>query len=173
MSDENPCFTTQRLSASEPIATRLRRRTHDWFSHALYAWCFLRAYIAVNRARHLLTCGGIKKAGESLLRPWKRLPASRLRSRATIEQVERAIVDACKWQVRETNCFPRAIAAYSLLQSIGAQPVLHIGVRAMPFAGHAWVEVQGTAIADTLTSIERATLSVLVVVPPVTPIFHQ
>lgn len=129
------------------------------------AWGFMRAYIAVIRARRLLERRGLKSAQRIMLRPWKTnsniTPDDRL-----ITCVDKAVLAACRWQTRATNCFPRAVAAYSLLRSAGARPVIHIGIRARPFAGHAWVEVDGCVVADPKTSAEqRSCLRAIISIP--------
>lgn len=129
------------------------------------AWGFLRAYIAVMRAHRLLERRGLKGAQKVMLRPWKTnsniTPDDRL-----ITWVDKAVLAACRWQTREITCFPRAVAAYSLLRSAGARPVMHIGIKARPFAGHAWVEVDGCVVADSMTSAElRNCLSAIISIP--------
>ena len=129
------------------------------------AWGFLQPYILVIRARRLLERRGLKGTQRSMLRPWKTnsniTPDDRL-----ITWVDKAVLAACRWQTRETTCFPRAVAAYSLLRSAGARPIIHIGIRARPFAGHAWVEVDGCVVADPKTSAEqRSCLRAIMSIP--------
>jgi Transglutaminase-like superfamily len=119
------------------------------------AWGFLRAYILVIRARRLLERRGLKGAQRVMLRPWETNSSNITADDRLITWVDKAVLAACRWQTRETTCFPRAVAAYSLLRSAGARPVIHIGIRARPFAGHAWVEVDGCVVADSMTSAEQ------------------
>lgn len=43
---------------------------------------------------------------------------------------------------------------------------MHIGIKARPFAGHAWVEVDGSVVADSMTSAElRNCLSPIISIP--------
>src|SRR2546430_7001814 len=119
------------------------------------AWGFLRAYILVIRARRLLERRGLKGAQRSMLRPWKTNSINTTPDDRLITWADKAVLAACRWQTRETTCFPRAVAAYSLLRSAGARPVIYIGIRARPFAGHAWVEVDGCVVADSMTSAEQ------------------
>ncbi len=139
--------------------------TREFLTSVHDAWGFLRAYILVIRARRLLERRGLKGAQRVMLRPWKTnsniTPDDRL-----ITWVDKAVLAACRWQTRETTCFPRAVAAYSLLRSAGARPVMHIGIRARPFAGHAWVEVDGCVVADSMTSAElRNCLRTIISIP--------
>jgi hypothetical protein len=140
------------------VTQRFLTSVHD-------AWGFLRAYVLVIRARRLLERRGLKGTQRSMLRPWKTnsniTPDDRL-----ITWVDKAVLAACRWQTRETTCFPRAVAAYSLLRSAGARPIIHIGIRARPFAGHAWVEVDGCVVADPKTSAEqRSCLRAIMSIP--------
>lgn len=130
------------------------------------AWGFLRAYILVIRARRLLKRRGLKGAQRVMLRPWKINSINITPDDRLITWVDKAVLTACRWQTRETTCFPRAVAAYSLLQSAGARPVIHIGIKARPFAGHAWVEVDGSVVADSMTSAElRNSLHTIINIP--------
>jgi hypothetical protein len=101
-----------------------------------------------------------------MLRPWKINSINITPDDRLITWVDKAVLTACRWQTRETTCFPRAVAAYSLLQSAGARPVIHIGIKARPFAGHAWVEVDGSVVADSMTSAElRNSLHTIINIP--------
>jgi hypothetical protein len=130
------------------------------------AWGFLRAYIALIRARRLLERGGLKGVQRVMLRPWKTDSINITPDDRLIAWADKAVLAACRWQTRETTCFPRAVAAYSLLRSAGARPVIHMGIRARPFVGHAWVEVDGSVVADSMTSPElRNCLSAIISIP--------
>lgn len=130
------------------------------------AWGFLRAYIALIRARRLLERRGLKGAQRIMLRPWKTNSVNIAPDDRSITWVDKAVLAACRWQTRETTCFPRAVAAYSLLRSAGARPVIHMGIRARPFVGHAWVAVGGSVVADSImTSAERNCLQTIISIP--------
>jgi hypothetical protein len=130
------------------------------------AWGFLRAYIALIRARRLLERGGLKGVQRVMLRPWKTDSINITPDDRLIAWADKAVLAACRWQTRETTCFPRAVAAYSLLRSAGARPVMHISIRARPFIGHTWVEVDGCVVADSMTSAEvRNCLRAIISIP--------
>jgi hypothetical protein len=46
-------------------------------------------------------------------------------------------------------CLERSLVLYYKLKGTGAPVALWLGVRAFPFAAHAWVEFQGTPINET------------------------
>ena len=131
--------------------------TPGFLTSAHDAWGFLRAYLALIRARRLLEREGLKGVQRVMLKPWKAHSVTLTPDARLMTWVDKAVLAACRWQTRETSCFPRAVAAYSLLRSAGARPVMHIGIRARPFAGHAWVEVEGCVVADAMTRAEERT----------------
>ena len=149
-----------------PIWIAKGMATQKFLTSVHDAWGFLRAYILVIRARRLLKRRGLKGAQRVMLRPWKINSINITPDDRLITWVDKAVLTACRWQTRETTCFPRAVAAYSLLQSAGARPVIHIGIKARPFAGHAWVEVDGSVVADSMTSAElRNSLHTIINIP--------
>lgn len=124
-------------------------------------WGFLQAYMALAKARRLLEKRGLKEAQRAMLRPWKSKSRNLLQDDHLASWVEERVLTACRWQVKETLCFPRAAAAYALLRNAGAQPVLYVGMRARPFEAHAWVEVDGSAVADAMSAEDRQRLKVI------------
>ena len=119
---------SQRLERKQhagSVAKSVRAHVCAYVDRASYGWSFVRAYALLARARRLIASGGLQGAELALLGSRERTrPRGRKPQRASVDRVERAIVDACRWQVKETNCFPRAIAAYVLLDAIGAEPTL-------------------------------------------------
>jgi len=144
--------------------TQTTTRLHFFVPSVERAWTFVRAYLLLRRARRLIAAGGLQRVERAMLARAARTRRGSGASPAALERVERAVNDASRWQLETTNCFPRAVAAYVLLRDAGARPSLRIGVRARPFAGHAWVEAQGVAVADSLTATQRASLTVLHVI---------
>jgi hypothetical protein len=124
---------------------------------------FVRAYTVLLQVHWLLKRGGWKRVRATLER---QRPARTRRppSKRRIAQVERAVLSACDWQIRPTACLPRSIVAYRLLLKAGVQAQLNIGFR-VPILGHAWVEVDGQAIADDMTPLERQEFQVTTRLP--------
>jgi hypothetical protein len=149
-----------------PIWIEKGMATRKFLTSVHDAWGFLRAYILIIRARRLLERRGLKGAQRVMLRPWKTNSINITPDDRLITWADKAVLAACRWQTRETTCFPRAVAAYSLLRSVGARPVIHIGIKARPFAGHAWAEVDGSVVADSMTNAElRNSLSAIISIP--------
>jgi len=55
--------------------------------------------------------------------------------------------------VVSSNCLDRSLLVYRFLSEVGARPQLVMGVSkgSTGVAGHAWVEIEGQALADTTT----------------------
>lgn len=58
---------------------------------------------------------------------------------------------ACIWYPRKSLCLQRSAITTWLLRSRGIAARLVIGARSMPFAAHAWVEVEGVVVNDFST----------------------
>lgn len=136
-------------------------KAHRKLSGARSLWMFWRAYLMILMARRLLERKGLKDSQRMLLRHWKTSYKDLSADDWLICAVENAVAAACRWQVRETLCFPRAVAAYSLLRGAGAKPILYIGIRAQPFEAHAWVEANGIAVGDSMMAQERQHLKII------------
>jgi hypothetical protein len=57
---------------------------------------------------------------------------------------------------RRLDCLPKALATQCLLLARGVSAHLCLGVRLFPFAGHAWVEVDGERFDDSPSAKYRA-----------------
>lgn len=72
-------------------------------------------------------------------RPWIRVSESFLAAQ----------VDACAAVVSNpTWCLSRSVALASLLRLFGVPASVVLGIRPLPLAGHAWVEVKGRVVND-------------------------
>jgi len=82
------------------------------------------------------------------------------------DALDAAIPQAVDWAAafywKRVLCLQRSIAATRLLRAYGVKADLVIGCRLAPFAGHAWVEVDGRvvngppAFAQHLRVLDRA-----------------
>jgi hypothetical protein len=65
-----------------------------------------------------------------------------------IERVCSAVDTACIWYWKEVLCLQRSAATVCLLKKLGIPAQMVIGVQHLPFAAHAWVEVDGRIVND-------------------------
>lgn len=84
----------------------------------------------------------------SVVRSW-RVKAPRSTSDATgCAEVSRAVERACVWYPKRALCLQRSAVTTCLLRQRGINAHMVVGVRAMPFLAHAWVEVEGRVVND-------------------------
>jgi hypothetical protein len=84
----------------------------------------------------------------SVVTSWP-IKASRPASDATaVAQVSRAVERACVWYPKKALCLQRSAVTTCLLRQRGIHAHMVVGVRAMPFLAHAWVEVHGRVVND-------------------------
>ncbi len=57
---------------------------------------------------------------------------------------------------RRLDCLPKALTTDCLLLAQGVRAELCLGVKRYPFAGHAWVEVEGERLDDSPSARYRA-----------------
>jgi Transglutaminase-like superfamily len=83
----------------------------------------------------------------------KRLPTSQKKRTVTAEYivdgVRRALDSAVSYRVTPAMCLRRAGAAVCLLRLRGVPSTLVIGVQRLPFAAHAWAEVDGRVVTES------------------------
>jgi hypothetical protein len=65
-----------------------------------------------------------------------------------IERICSAVDEAAAWYPKESLCLQRASVTACLLRQHGVPAEMKIGIRKLPFASHAWVEVAGKVIND-------------------------
>ena len=63
-------------------------------------------------------------------------------------EVLRAMNLACVFYFKQVSCLQRAAAATCLLRKAGIHAELVLGVQALPYSAHAWVEVSGLVVDD-------------------------
>jgi Transglutaminase-like superfamily len=73
----------------------------------------------------------------------KKVPTS-----PTIKDVCRAVDQASIWYWKEVLCLQRSAATCCLLRRYGTPAEMVIGIRQLPFRGHAWVEAGGQVVND-------------------------
>jgi transglutaminase superfamily protein len=63
-------------------------------------------------------------------------------------QLCRAMDLACVWYWKQVLCLQRSAATTCLLRCHGVAAEMVIGTQQIPFAAHAWVEVDGAVVTD-------------------------
>jgi hypothetical protein len=64
------------------------------------------------------------------------------------EVVGRRVALAAAFYPRRALCLEQSLTLYVMLRKAGAPALLRIGVRPVPFAAHAWVEIDGQAVNE-------------------------
>jgi hypothetical protein len=130
-----------------------------------YIVSFIAAFVCVMRIHRAIEAGGYSAARDMFLLPWiegrKELPCDDYRTAV----ISLAVQDACDWQNRRTECLHRAIAAYTLLRRAGARPRFVMATRSLPFASHAWCEVDGHVVADDVSEYCRNEFTPIFTIP--------
>jgi hypothetical protein len=80
--------------------------------------------------------------------------ASRTVSYDALAVVRPAIRDACVFYPKKVFCLQRSAAVTRMLRRRGLPASLVLGYQPVPLEGHAWVELNGVAVFDTLYSLE-------------------
>jgi len=76
------------------------------------------------------------------------------RANVNCEQACRAINLACVFYFKHVACLQRCSALVLLLRDLGIPAMLVLGAQRLPFKAHAWVEVNGSVVNDSRSSIE-------------------
>jgi hypothetical protein len=88
---------------------------------------------------------------------YRRVQDRRLRSprpTARREDACRALNIACALYFKEVQCLQRSAALVCLLRDLGMPATLVIGAQRLPFRAHAWAEVNGQVINDSVSAVE-------------------
>lgn len=99
----------------------------------------------------LMTVHGALRQGryDELRRYLSARPVRRsTRRHVDIANVNAAIERVCLWYSPRSRCLHRSAALVSLLRRVGVDAVMVVGIRVEPYAGHAWVEVNGLVVND-------------------------
>src|SRR6185437_5327236 len=82
------------------------------------------------------------KTVRRLVERWK-VANERARGDELVGQIARAVNLACIWYPRQVLCLQRASVTTCMMRSHGIPAAMILGAQKMPFAAHAWVEVNG------------------------------
>lgn len=74
-----------------------------------------------------------------------------------VARLERLVAIAAAWYPGRAMCLERSLVLYERLRRAGAHAELRLGVQAVPFASHAWIERYGEPLNDVLEHTEQFT----------------
>lgn len=87
----------------------------------------------------------------SLVRRWP----CRSSPTTDVTRVVSAVDRAARWYLKTAWCLQRSAVTACLLRRAGHRAALVLGVSQMPFAAHAWVELEGSVVNDRVERISR------------------
>lgn len=108
---------------------------------------FIKAILGLALFDVILSCRSLETLC-SAVRSWPVKPRPSTRETAEIAQICRAVERASVWYPKKALCLQRSAVTTCLLRERGIRAQMVVGVRAMPFLAHAWVEVSGSVIND-------------------------
>ena len=94
----------------------------------------------------VLLAGKFKKV-RGLVERWK-VATERTGGNELVDQIAHAVNLACVWYPKQVLCLQRASVTTCLMRSHGISAAMVLGAQKMPFAAHAWVEVNGCVINE-------------------------
>jgi hypothetical protein len=75
-------------------------------------------------------------------------PRRTIADRAMVDEIVRRVSLAAAFYPRRARCLEQSLALYLLLRRRGVPAELRLGAQPRPFYAHAWVEVDGTPLAE-------------------------
>lgn len=104
------------------------------------------SYLLIFLCSLLLRVGGLGL----VLRVSRSWPLSPRRQSSTLATPVVELVDAsARWFPRRADCVQRSVVAFWVLRWYGIPAALVVGIRRVPFAAHAWVEMAGQVLNDS------------------------
>ncbi len=107
----------------------------------------LRAFLLITRFDLVLRTRGLQR-GLALARRLGDTESEAGWTAAQTDEVGRRVAFAAAFYPRRALCLEQSLALYVMLRRAGAPALLRIGVRPVPFAAHAWVEIDGQAVNE-------------------------
>lgn len=106
-----------------------------------------RAFVMIALFDGVLRLRGLERALKLARRLGAEAPTHLWQGEWT-ELVARRVALAAAFYPRRALCLEQSLALFVTLRRAGAPAVLRIGVRPVPFAAHAWVELNGQAVNE-------------------------
>ncbi len=107
----------------------------------------VRAFLLITLFDTVLRTRGLQRGLALARRLGGAAPATDWTTERT-DAVGRRVALAAAFYPRRALCLEQSLALYVMLRTAGAPAVLRIGVRPVPFAAHAWVEIDGQAVNE-------------------------
>ena len=108
-------------------------------------WMICRAYRELLSLEFWLLRGNFLAIHEKVRNT---VPSYSPRSKLTPERISQAVDLAAALYFKPVLCLQRSAAAVCLLKKHGYPAEMVIGVQQVPFAAHAWVELNGAVFGD-------------------------
>jgi transglutaminase-like putative cysteine protease len=87
-------------------------------------------------------------------RRWGAVADGAADEQATIDRTVEAVVTAAAFFPGRAICLEQSLALYVLLRRRGVPVELRLGVQAVPFAAHAWVELRGVPVEENADFVD-------------------
>lgn len=107
----------------------------------------IQAFVGLLVFDCILKCSSFKVLCR-IVRRWPVRQKSIADESKLVEEICIAVERACPWYSKKALCLQRSAVTACLLRSSGLRAEMVIGTQIMPFAPHAWVEVDGTVVND-------------------------
>lgn len=86
----------------------------------------------------------------SVVRSWPLRELGSNSESVAIDQIVGAVERASVWYPKKALCLQRSAVTTCMLRDCGVQASMVVGVRPMPLLAHAWVEVHGRVVNDSV-----------------------
>jgi len=109
-------------------------------------WLALRSYVLLLRIGAMMRWRGIQPVHELVLN--SKVDGSNRCRNAELNQLLKAVDLACICYPKRVLCLQRSAVTVQLLRANGFEAEMVIGVQTLPFASHAWVEINHVVVND-------------------------
>jgi transglutaminase-like putative cysteine protease len=124
----------------------------DWLGAASNFWLSAEILVAYARARRALRRQGLPAAAAAMRRASDQGRRARDDAYRSGLRLGRAVTRVVGFLQRDPRCLTTSLVLTALLARRGIPATLVIGVRADPFAAHAWVEHRGRPLLPPATA---------------------
>ena len=100
-------------------------------------------------AYDVVLLAGKFKTTHGLVERW-RVATGKRAGKELVDRIAYAVDLACVWYPKQVLCLQKASVTTCLMRSNGIPAAMVLGAQKIPFAAHAWVEVNGCAVNERL-----------------------